>query len=35
MRWLYHTMIGYWILLLSISLGAAAIIYEVWLRGNI
>jgi hypothetical protein len=35
MRWFIDSMIGYWILLLAISLGAAAFIYEVWLRGNI
>lgn len=35
MRWFIHSMVGYWILLLGISLGAAAFIYEVWLRGNI
>jgi hypothetical protein len=35
MNWLINTMIGFWVLLLSISLGAAALIYEVWLRGNI
>jgi hypothetical protein len=35
MRWFIDSMIGYWILLLAISLGAAAVVYEVWLRGNI
>ncbi len=35
MRWFIDSMIGYWILLLAISLGVAAVIYEVWLRGNI
>ena len=35
MRWFIDSMIGYWILLLAISLGAAAVVYEVWLRGVI
>jgi hypothetical protein len=35
MRWFIDSMIGYWIMLLAISLGAAAVVYEVWLRGNI
>jgi hypothetical protein len=35
MRWFIDSMLGYWILLLAISLGAAAVVYEVWLRGNI
>ena len=35
MRWFIDSMMGYWILLLAISLGAAAVVYEVWLRGNI
>jgi hypothetical protein len=35
MRWFIDSMVGYWILLLAISLGAAAVVYEVWLRGNI
>jgi hypothetical protein len=34
MRWFIDSMIGYWILLLSASLGVAAVIYEVWLRGS-
>lgn len=32
MKALINTMLVYWILLLSISLGAAAIIYVVWLK---
>jgi hypothetical protein len=28
-------MLGFWILLLSISLGAAAIVYEIWLKGHV
>jgi len=35
MKKLINSMLGYWILLLVISLGAAAVIYEIWLRGNI
>ena len=35
MKWLINSMLGYWIILLIISMGAAAVIYEVWLRGNI
>ena len=35
MRWFIDSMVGYWILLLAISLSAAAVVYEVWLRGNI
>lgn len=34
MRWFVDSMLGYWILLLVISLGAAGVIYEVWLKGN-
>lgn len=34
MRWFLRSMLGYWVLLLSISLGAAAVIYEVWLKGR-
>jgi hypothetical protein len=33
MRWFLDSMLGYWILLLAISLGAAGVIYEVWLKG--
>ena len=35
MRWFIDSMIGYWVLLLAISLGVSAVIYEVWLKGNI
>ena len=35
MRWFWDSMIGYWLLLLSISLGIAAAIYEIWLKGLI
>jgi len=35
MRWFIDSMIGYWVLLLAISLGIAAVIYEVWLRGSL
>jgi len=34
MKWFINSMLGYWILLLSISMGAAAVIYEFWLKGN-
>jgi hypothetical protein len=34
MKWFVNSMFGYWILLLVISLGSAAAIYEIWLRGN-
>jgi hypothetical protein len=32
MRWFIDSMIGYWVLLLAISLGVSAVIYEVYLR---
>ncbi len=35
MKWFINSMLGYWILLLAISLSTAAIIYELWLKGNI
>jgi hypothetical protein len=35
MKWFINSMLGYWVLLLVISLGAAAIIYEVWLKGRV
>lgn len=35
LRWFIDTMLGYWVLLLTISLGAAALIYEVWLKARI
>jgi hypothetical protein len=33
MGWFWNSMIGYWVLLLSISLGISAAIYMIWLRG--
>lgn len=35
MKWFINNMFGYWILLLVISLGAAAVIYEIWLKGRL
>jgi hypothetical protein len=35
MKWFVNTMLGYWILLLFISLGAAAVVYEIWLKGRV
>lgn len=35
MKWFVNSMLGYWVLLLSISLAASAVIYEIWLKGNI
>lgn len=35
MRWFINSMLGYWVLLLAFSLGTAAVIYEIWLKGNI
>jgi hypothetical protein len=35
MRWFIDSMLGYWILLLVISLGAATVIYELWLKGRV
>jgi hypothetical protein len=35
MRWFYDSMSGYWILLLLISLGGAAVIYMVWLQDTL
>jgi hypothetical protein len=35
MKWFINTMLGYWILLLAISLTFAAIIYLVWLKGRL
>jgi hypothetical protein len=32
MRWFIDTMVGYWVLLLVISLGLSAICYEVFLK---
>lgn len=34
MKWFINSMFGYWILLLLVSLGSAAVIYEVWLKGR-
>ncbi len=34
MKWFINSMLGYWVLLLVISLGSAAAIYELWLRGR-
>jgi hypothetical protein len=33
-RWFIDSMFGYWVLLLAVSLGTAALIYEVWLKGR-
>jgi hypothetical protein len=35
MKWFVNSMLGYWVLLLSISLGAAAVVYEIWLKGRV
>jgi hypothetical protein len=35
MKWFINSIFGYWVLLLTISLGCAAVIYEVWLKGRI
>jgi hypothetical protein len=35
LRWFIDSMLGYWILLLVISLGGAAAIYELWLKGRV
>ena len=32
MRWFIDTMVGYWVLLLAVSLGLSAICYEVFLK---
>jgi hypothetical protein len=32
MKWFIDSMLGYWILLLAVSMGAAAGIYEMWLK---
>jgi hypothetical protein len=34
MKWFYNSMLGYWVLLLGVSMGAAGVIYEVWLKGR-
>jgi hypothetical protein len=35
MKWFIDSMLGYWILLLVVSLCAAAFIYEIWLKGTL
>jgi hypothetical protein len=35
MKWFINSMLGFWILLLVVSLGAAAVVYEIWLKGRI
>lgn len=35
MKWFINSMLGFWILLLVVSLGAAAIVYEIWLKGHV
>ncbi len=35
LRWFVDSMLGYWVLLLIISLGSAAVIYEIWLKGRV
>jgi len=35
MKWLINRLLGFWLLLLAISLGAAALVYEIWLKGRI
>jgi hypothetical protein len=32
MKWLIDSMLAYWIILLLFSLGAAALIYFIWLK---
>lgn len=32
MRWFIDSMLGYWILLLAISMGTAAAVYLFWLK---
>ncbi len=32
MRWFIESMLGYWIRLLAVSLGAAAAVYLLWLK---
>jgi hypothetical protein len=34
MKWFVNSMLGYWILLLAISMGTAAGIYEIWLKNQ-
>jgi hypothetical protein len=35
MKWFMNSMWRYWLLLLAISLGTAALTYELWLKGKI
>ena len=35
MKWFIDSMVGWWVLLLVVSWCAAAVVYELWLRGNI
>ncbi len=35
MKWFVNSMLGYWILLLAISMSAAAGIYELWLKNQL
>ena len=35
MKWFIDSMLGYWIMLLAVSLCAAIIIYEIWLKGTL
>jgi hypothetical protein len=35
MKWFINSMLGFWILLLTISLSLAALIYEFWLKGHV
>jgi hypothetical protein len=32
MKWFWNSMLGYWILLLAVSLGLASLIYLIWLK---
>ena len=34
LRWFVDSMVGYWILVLAVSLAIAAGIYEMWLKGK-
>ena len=34
MKWFINSMLGYWVLLLTVSLGVAAVIYFVWFKGH-
>lgn len=35
MRWFWDSMLGYWVLLLAISLGGAAVIYLLYLKDTL